>query len=462
MNKTINISNPKSISKITVERLFNRYSYSIPKETSKHLDLSNLLILYGENGTGKTRILNLVYHMLCPVPGGGHRSYIANQPFKKFQVSISNGISITAERPGEILDGDFLWSVSNKKKIIAQVFLKVDKDKTIHSPLPDPEEAEYTKIIDVIKSLDIEIFFLSDDRKILTTTPANRSREETESTIDLIFEDERQRQIETLARITREKFDKPEILPLNSAIEKLVTWIRSQVYKGSNEGETNASTIYSDVIKFISESQYTRKNIPDSSISELLLTIDNLASTNKEYSDLGLIPFLNMGTIAEIIRNTEPKGTKTILYDVTKPYVDGFKARFRALEEIKDKIRNFLRNINSFYIDKTVHFNLTSGIQTISSSGQVLTPNMLSSGEKQLLLLFCHTIIASEKSSIFIIDEPEISLNITWQRKLIRALLECGGNNNLQLLLATHSIELLTQYSSNVVRLLNIQKGSVK
>ena len=118
--------------------------------------------------------------------------------------------------------------------------------------------------------------------------------------------------------------------------------------------------------------------------------------------------------------------------------------------------------MNDFYIDKHVDFDLTEGLRIFSDRGQKLPPSILSSGEKQLLLLFCHTIVASEKSSIVIIDEPEISLNVTWQRNLIRALLDCVGRGNFQLLLATHSVELLTQYKNHVSKLYNLANSAKK
>lgn len=80
---------------------------------------------------------------------------------------------------------------------------------------------------------------------------------------------------------------------------------------------------------------------------------------------------------------------------------------------------------------------------------------MLSSGERQLILLFCYVISASEETAIFIIDEPEISLNVIWQRKLGNTLLEFAKGRNVQFILATHSIELLTGHKENVCKLIN-------
>ena len=78
----------------------------------------------------------------------------------------------------------------------------------------------------------------------------------------------------------------------------------------------------------------------------------------------------------------------------------------------------------------------------------------LSSGEKQLILLLSNTILARDQSGIFIIDEPELSLNVKWQRTLVGALLRCAEGSRIQYLLASHSLELITLHKDNAIRLL--------
>jgi predicted ATP-dependent endonuclease of OLD family len=68
-------------------------------------------------------------------------------------------------------------------------------------------------------------------------------------------------------------------------------------------------------------------------------------------------------------------------------------------------------------------------------------------------MLFCNTLPARETTCIFMIDEPEISLNVKWQRKLIQSLIELTKDKQVQFIFATHSIELLSQYRENVARL---------
>jgi len=124
-----------------------------------------------------------------------------------------------------------------------------------------------------------------------------------------------------------------------------------------------------------------------------------------------------------------------------------------ALQEIRDLIELFLDTINSYFTSKAVSFSLTEGLNIHLPKNELLSPKLLSSGEKQLLLLLCNTLIARDRKSIFLIDEPELSLNVTWQRKLLDSLMRCVGDTQNQFIIATHSIELLARHRKEVVKL---------
>jgi predicted ATP-binding protein involved in virulence len=53
------------------------------------------------------------------------------------------------------------------------------------------------------------------------------------------------------------------------------------------------------------------------------------------------------------------------------------------------------------------------------------------------------------------IDEPEISLNVKWQRQLVQSLLSITDGASIQFIFASHSMELLAQHRNRVVKLLN-------
>jgi predicted ATP-dependent endonuclease of OLD family len=75
-----------------------------------------------------------------------------------------------------------------------------------------------------------------------------------------------------------------------------------------------------------------------------------------------------------------------------------------------------------------------------------------------LFLLLCNTLLARKHASLFLIDEPELSLNIKWQRKLVQAILDNTEGTSVQFLMATHSMELISQHNDNVVTLKNTSR----
>ncbi len=67
----------------------------------------------------------------------------------------------------------------------------------------------------------------------------------------------------------------------------------------------------------------------------------------------------------------------------------------------------------------------------------VLTPYQLSSGEKQRLIILLKVLLHNNQPSILVMDEPESSLHLEWQERLIEIILEL--NEHIQIIIATHS-----------------------
>ena len=92
---------------------------------------------------------------------------------------------------------------------------------------------------------------------------------------------------------------------------------------------------------------------------------------------------------------------------------EAFKETGKVIDKNADKLR--------FIIDDNT---------TIGADG-------LSSGEKQLLIILLTTLLEDGEEYILMMDEPEISLHISWQYKLIDWVLQL--NPNVQIILTTHS-----------------------
>jgi ABC-type glutathione transport system ATPase component len=72
-----------------------------------------------------------------------------------------------------------------------------------------------------------------------------------------------------------------------------------------------------------------------------------------------------------------------------------------------------------------------------SQIGETLYPYQLSSGEKQILCILLTALVEDQQHYVFFMDEPEVSLHIEWQKRLIDLVLEL--NPNVQIILTTHS-----------------------
>lgn len=143
--------------------------------------------------------------------------------------------------------------------------------------------------------------------------------------------------------------------------------------------------------------------------------------------------------------------------EIISPYLEAQEARLNALEETEKLVRTLVEQVNGFLQTKRLVFHLSRGMQVVSSEGleQELSPHQLSSGERQILLLLSNTILARGNTRLFLIDEPELSLNVKWQRRLTSALLACTEGSGMQFVVATHSVEVITGNRGSLARLIS-------
>ena len=138
-------------------------------------------------------------------------------------------------------------------------------------------------------------------------------------------------------------------------------------------------------------------------------------------------------------------------------------------EQVMLPITKFLNLINSYFAESNKNFVIDYDSGEIyfkaTHNSNPINIEKLSSGEKQLLILFSYVILElkEDHEGIFIVDEPELSLHLDWQRRYVKSLLET--NNNIQLLFATHSPEIIGQYRDKAFEVKpiidNLQSGEV-
>lgn len=151
--------------------------------------------------------------------------------------------------------------------------------------------------------------------------------------------------------------------------------------------------------------------------------------------------------------NNDKKEAFNILYITNLNQFKKIKELIREFEEFENKgkkffepIKQYLETINGFLRDsaKQLYFDKNSSKLKfrIIKDNLVIEENReidnLSSGEKQILMLFTYIKFNSRYGKLFIIDEPELSLHPKWQEYFLEAIKKILPANT-QVLFATHS-----------------------
>lgn len=186
--------------------------------------------------------------------------------------------------------------------------------------------------------------------------------------------------------------------------------------------------------------------------------VDNLASQIKdienEHPELWYTSY-NPTLEKEVkhFKSTElPKGLRLSYYtEIPDKLIELNNALFnkKDYKHPTDKISLFEDIINKRLglLYKNIRFtNKTLKIEPIYKKDPAIPLTNLSSGEKNIICLFLELIFFGTENSVFFIDEPETSLHIEWQSHLVDCLLEVCNKYNIQVIVATHSPEIIGEY----------------
>jgi predicted ATPase len=131
-----------------------------------------------------------------------------------------------------------------------------------------------------------------------------------------------------------------------------------------------------------------------------------------------------------------------------------------SLNEKKNNINKpkitFIEELNKLFQRKELFINEKNELFVRTQSGKEFNLINLSSGEKQLLIILGESLLQENRSHIYIADEPELSLHVDWQEKLVGSLK--GVNPNSQIIFATHSPDIVGVHSKSVIKVENCIK----
>jgi energy-coupling factor transporter ATP-binding protein EcfA2 len=449
-----------TIDVIEIDQLFGRYSYHLNAPEATDSKQRRLMLIYGDNGAGKTTVLKLIWHLLSPHSSKGHRSYIAQTPFRKLALRFSSGISITAEKVDGLV-GPFRLAVNQtRNRVLVDIAYHTAADFTIKSDmiqdlLTEEEAVEVggrrvivrrargdESYVSFLSSAKVAPLYLADDRRLHSDLLSDSTQKTT-------IYDEYMRRGGVALYETLEAELSPSVT-LESSIQGASEVLRRLALGGQRSGTLNAHNVYVDVLKQLSRRQ---SQSDAETYARLVERLKMLGLRNDHFAEFDLVPQFDSSAFLAALGKI-PRTRQQLAINVVEPFVDSLESRLEALQDSERLTREFLQQANKFLRDKAVFFRTGEGITVRTTKDETrLTGASLSSGERHLLLLLCSTLIARDHSNLFIIDEPELSLNVKWQRSVLQSLLRLTEGTNVQFIAASHSIEMITRNKPSLIRL---------
>lgn len=387
-------------------------------------------IIIGSNGTGKTTFMNILYSVLSVDPDG-----LYENEFSEVKINLVDGGKVKTVRAvkAETEVSPFplvTYYISNQKYVIPLV----TNDEARAYPLSHRRRAleESAKLRGVLAQFvmlaSLSVYRFRNDPEV---DPRERSRRAL-SPVDSRLQELKQR----LTHYQLELSD--EARNISADLQKEV--LTSLLYNPENGG---GYTIRSQF------NEQTEKSNLISAYRQLGLNGPEVATKIQKH-------VAAVGAALQVLKSQD-KGAQAI--DIAALQARASTARVielslaaeKRLEGIFSQINKFLEIVASFIEQKS--FAFSGGESTVKASSNIALQK-LSSGEKQLLILLIEALLQRQQPYIFLADEPELSLHISWQRRIISAITKL--NPNAQVIVATHSPEIAGKFSRQIIDMAEI------
>lgn len=472
------------LKKVTIKNLFDKEDINI--DFSKRS-----VIITGDNGNGKTTILNIIYNVLV-----GNYPTLIKMKFDEINIKFQSEFEFMNEINIELKKKDILKQLTIRYKI-KNKNLKIEISSNLYNNIIVNSIRRSNKILYREDRNDNLFYFLED-----------------KSTI-----------IELLAAINENEF-KPNITEINKSLLYFPTYRRIDLdieSYFSNLYDTSMMNYFKrdGLRKFTSFGDIDRRviGISNTDIEDILReysrTLNEISSNNLDIllrdfaknSILGMKEDALKFKLPELLMQTKTLEQLTSINDSLNLEISNkqlveiseqFEEKLKFFNKIKknktkdheemDKVLDLFMSLPMMQVFQKLQESYLAFNKTMASelenykyiqenlldfSGNKLKLNKtelnefyffkegagidkfndFSTGEKQLITFLVYSAIELPKKtpSLIIIDEPELSLHVKWQNKLLKNLLK---KSNIKILSATHSPYILNklEVDSMIVR----------
>lgn len=432
---------------LKIEALFNTFSYDL------HFDSQDkYLILTGINGYGKTTILNMVSALASK-----DLYYFYTVPFSSIDFGFEDGsvLSLSSDRVAEAASEDVL--VRGGRRLL--IDMRESGGKAIGSFSIDTET-----IARVMRT----------DYRLSRVSINNRVKEDYESTdFYQVMKDEGL--LNSIMQLTGINADQM-MMRLDMFKVSYIEAERTVECRYLRPKNTESNLEYRDpkwylIDHIASDFRYMLNNeyanylkysqqvdsdfINQAVSSSLVYTQENydaerekLITRARELELLGLIP------------HWEVKPYDEANAKMLTAYIVAQNAKMDFYNTLLYKIRLFCKLVEDRgFVNKNMSITVKDGFRFRAEGNGFIDLSLLSSGEQNEVVMLYTLVFSVEDDSMLLIDEPENSLHVLWQKKFMRTIEEISAVKNLFVIVATHSPQIIGSRWKNCCDLTELMGG---
>lgn len=427
-----NHDNLSSLECVKINGLFYKYNYAINFE-------KDINILIAENGAGKTTILNILIATLK-----GDINKLKKLPFRSIDVKIK-GEEFRIEKNGlenNINSDKVEFLLKRLSHILPMNLYTKIRNSIAHNKYFDLDELErYYKNLDFEYRYHYDYLYDQDQfneaRMIISRVEdiKRNGKFNNESRINinkiskklqesiLYFPTYRriEDQLDNIIQLTDNQVNEIGFKFKNSTLNFGISDVELTLNKLSQKLRDDANEYYTkmtaEILNDLLNNKISLNKVQEKTIDKEKIKIVVGRIGERKINDL------------DKLRSFIDKTLEVEYSEFLKYYIYKLINIYESQRAIDDKIKKFRDVCNKYLVNKEMFYNeVTADIQIIDRDTSKPIPfNYLSSGEKQILSLFSKLYLNTTRPSIFIIDEPELSLSIIWQKEILEDIYKSGS-----------------------------------
>lgn len=424
---------PPRVKLITIDGLFRQYNHRIPLRLDERVT-----VLHGRNGVGKTVTLSLVAALLR-----GDYEKLTKVPFDLLRVDftdesfLSVGAESGAERKTRRTRG---------KQGAGAGTLTEDGAK--------PFKIEYRVGSGPVLAASPELLFTGSSWvrfRLGTARPLPRGQATLFDKDDLepaplrdfrgalsIHFVEAQRLFRIASRDEANEEDTPAV---TSAVSDIANDMATRIQAADSTYRSTSTRLDDSLPARLFAPPKNGAKIPK---KELQQRSEALEAERRRLHEIGILPDTTAFNPSAL---TEAQRAMFIVY------LKDNEEKLAVFRDFADRAEILLSTLNRKLSPKSIKLDKDLGYKVLSHDGRPLDLDALSSGEQHELVLLHTLLFRVEPGSFLLIDEPELSLHVTWQNEFLAELIQIAKKVGFDALVATHSPYIVGERRDLMVRL---------